>query len=186
MRLRRATAEDLEAVVDVFAHAREGMFEYLPRLHTPAEDRAFVLGLLGTTEAWVAEDDGGGVVGFASLDGGLLGHLYVHPRGRGTGSALLERVKALRPEGFELWVFQRNEGARRFYERHGLELVELTDGSANEEREPDARYEWRPRGPRPVPDPGPVPPRRVTKAQATPPRTGGAAAAGEIGPPHRP
>ena len=45
---------------------------------------------------------------------------------------------------FHLWVFQRNEGARRFYERHGLRLAALTDGAGNEEREPDARYEWRP------------------------------------------
>ena len=29
-------------------------------------------------------------------------------------------------------------------EHNGLELVELTDGSGNEEREPDARYAWRP------------------------------------------
>ena len=41
-------------------------------------------------------------------------------------------------EGLQLWVFQRNVGARRFYERHGFTLTELTDGSRNEEREPDA------------------------------------------------
>jgi len=34
--------------------------------------------------------------------------------------------------------------AKRFYERHGFLLVELTDGSGNQEREPDARYEWVP------------------------------------------
>jgi hypothetical protein len=57
---------------------------------------------------------------------------------------LLEHVKDLCPERLELWVFQRNEGARRFYERHGFELVRLTDGAGNMEREPDALYEWRP------------------------------------------
>ena len=41
-----------------------------------------------------------------------------------------------------LWVFQKNEGARRFYERHGFELVKLTDGAENMEREPDALYRW--------------------------------------------
>jgi ribosomal protein S18 acetylase RimI-like enzyme len=40
-------------------------------------------------------------------------------------------------------VFQRNEGARRFYERRGFRLVGQRDGSENEEREPDAVYEWR-------------------------------------------
>ena len=48
------------------------------------------------------------------------------------------------PDGFSLWTFQKNEGARRFYERHGFDAVELTDGSGNMEREPDVRYAWRP------------------------------------------
>jgi hypothetical protein len=39
-------------------------------------------------------------------------------------------------------VFQRNLSARRFYERRGFRLVELRDGSSNEEGEPDAVYQW--------------------------------------------
>ena len=39
-----------------------------------------------------------------------------------------------------LWTFQRNTGARRFYERNGFIAVDLTDGASNEEREPDVRY----------------------------------------------
>ena len=143
MRLRPGTAQDLDALDEIFAHAREEMFAYLPRLHTGEEDRGFLAHLLETTEVWVAEEDGR-VAGFVSLSGDLLGHVYVRPRGRGIGSALLDQAKRLRPDGFHLWVFQRNGGARRFYERHGLTLVELTDGAGNEEREPDARYEWRP------------------------------------------
>jgi GNAT superfamily N-acetyltransferase len=142
--LRRGTPDDLDDVAEVFARAREAMFEYIPRLHTPEEDRAFLGGLLAATEVWVAEDAAHRVVGFVSLDGSLLGHIYADPRGGGVGSALLSKAKELRPDGFHLWVFQRNEGAQRFYERHGLELAELTDGATNEEREPDARYEWRP------------------------------------------
>ena len=46
-------------------------------------------------------------------------------------------------------MFQKNEGARRFYERHGFRLVRLTDGDGNMEKEPDALYEWRP-----APSPG--------------------------------
>jgi hypothetical protein len=42
----------------------------------------------------------------------------------------------------ETWVV--NESAHRFYERHGFEPVEHTDGSGNEEREPDVRYVWPP------------------------------------------
>jgi GNAT superfamily N-acetyltransferase len=143
MRLRRATADDLDGLDEVFTRAREEMRAYLPRLHTRDEDRGFLSHLVATTEVWVAEK-GERVAGFVSLDGDLLGHIYAHPRGRGVGSALLEKAKERRPGGFHLWVFQRNEGARRFYERHGLRLAELTDGAGNEEHEPDARYEWRP------------------------------------------
>ena len=53
-------------------------------------------------------------------------------------------MKRLRPERLELWVFQKNEAARRFYERRGFHLVRLSDGARNMEQEPDALYEWRP------------------------------------------
>jgi GNAT superfamily N-acetyltransferase len=75
----------------------------------------------------------------------VLEHLYVRPadQGKGVGGTLLARAKEQRPHGLRLWVFQRNEGARRFYERHGFALACVTDGTANAEREPDALYEWR-------------------------------------------
>jgi len=44
----------------------------------------------------------------------------------------------------ELYTFARNEGARRFYERHGFRAIAF--GQENEENEPDVLYEW-------VPDP---------------------------------
>jgi GNAT superfamily N-acetyltransferase len=141
--LRLATLADADAVAAVFTPSFAGL-DYLPRLHTAEEDRAHFRGLLlRGDEFWVAEESGS-ALGFAHLHEDVLEHLYVHPdaQGRGIGSRLLERVKERRPEGFRLWVFQRNEGARRFYERHGMRLVQITDGAGNEEREPDAMYEW--------------------------------------------
>ena len=41
-------------------------------------------------------------------------------------------------------MFQKNDGARRLYERNGFRLVKLTDGADNMEREPDALYRWSP------------------------------------------
>jgi predicted N-acetyltransferase YhbS len=61
---------------------------------------------------------------------------------RGIGSQLVRLTQARRPAGLELWTFQVNDGARRFYERHGFRAVELTDGAGNEERQPDVRYVW--------------------------------------------
>ena len=57
-------------------------------------------------------------------------------------SALLDWAKALSPGRLVLWTFQRNANARRFYEAHGFALVRETDGSDNEEKEPDALYLW--------------------------------------------
>jgi hypothetical protein len=54
--------------------------------------------------------------------------------------------RSLRPDGLTLWTFQRNAPARRFYEARGFVGSVFTDGSRNEEREPDALYTWLPRG----------------------------------------
>ncbi|HWG56722.1 MAG TPA: GNAT family N-acetyltransferase [Gaiellaceae bacterium] len=144
MELRRATQEDTDAIAALF-RASFGSIGFLPTLHTPDEDRGYFHGVLAEQEVWVAEE-GAELVGFAALSTEMLEHLYVRPgrQGAGVGSALLELAKERRPQGFTLWVFQRNERARLFYERHGCRLVRLTDGSANEEREPDALYGWAP------------------------------------------
>jgi GNAT superfamily N-acetyltransferase len=141
--IRRATPDDAPAISDLFVRARDQM-TYLPRI--PEHVRPLLGGwFLERAELWVAEE-GGRVVGFAGVSGSELTHLYTDPsaQNRGVGRALLDHVKSLRPERLELWVFQKNEGARRFYERHGFELVTLTDGTGNMEQQPDALYEWRP------------------------------------------
>jgi GNAT superfamily N-acetyltransferase len=142
--LRRATEGDADEIAAVFRRSF-GTLTFLPTVHTPEEDRRFFGGVVAAQEVWVADEEGR-ILGFSALSEDMLNHIYVEPsdQGRRVGSALLARVKERRPGGFSLWVFQRNEGARRFYERHGLRLVRLTDGSGNEEQEPDALYEWRP------------------------------------------
>jgi GNAT superfamily N-acetyltransferase len=143
--IRRATVADADAVADVFIPSFAGL-TYLPRLHTEDDTRGWIRNVvLDQYEVWVAEE-AGAIVGFAALSDDTLEQLYVHPeaQGKGLGAQLLEKAKEHRPNGFGLWVFQQNEGARRFYDRHGFRLVELTDGSRNEERVPDALYEWRP------------------------------------------
>ena len=125
----------------MFVAARDEM-TYLPRID--AEHRPVLGGwFIERGPIFVAEEDGV-VVGFSGVHDGELTHLYVDPavQNRGIGSALMEHAKTESPEGLYLWVFQKNEGARRFYERHGFGLVDLTDGAGNMEQEPDARYEW--------------------------------------------
>ena len=76
----------------------------------------------------------------------FLDGIYVRAdlKGQGIGSLLLDVVEATHPDGYELWVFESNAGARRLYERRGLVEVERTDGSGNEEKAPDIRMAWRP------------------------------------------
>ena len=141
--IRRATPDDASAISDVFVRARDEM-TYLPRI--PKHVRAQLGGrFLERAELWVFEEQGR-VLGFAGVSGGELTHLYTDPpaQRRGVGRALLDYAKGLQPDGLELWVFQKNEGARRFYKRPGLNAVEFTDGRANMERAPDVRYEWAP------------------------------------------
>jgi GNAT superfamily N-acetyltransferase len=141
--IRPAASNDIDTIADVFV-ASFGGLTFLPKLHADEETRRWIREeMVPGHQVWVAEE-GGRVVGFAALHDDLLGHLYVHPeaQSRGIGTALLGLVKAERPSGFRLWTFQRNVGARRFYERNGCRVVRLTDGRDNEEQEPDVLYEW--------------------------------------------
>ena len=148
--IRRATLEDADELAAILRAAMRGAMPWLPDLHTPEEDRRFLRTIvLPNEEVWVAEVDErpAGFVALGSREGVVyLQHIYVAPehQSRGIGGELISVAKKRRPSGFRLWVFQKNERARGFYERHGLSLVELTDGSGNEEREPDALYEWVP------------------------------------------
>ena len=142
--IRQGGKSDLEAIGRVFMAARDEM-TYLPVI--PDADRRVMGELIihDEDELWVAEEEGE-IVAFADLRGDELAHLYALPawQGRRLGGELFELAKLRRPNGFSWWVFQKNDGARRFYERHGGRLVELTDGADNMEREPDALYEWEP------------------------------------------
>lgn len=88
--------------------------------------------------------DGRRLVGFAALSGHWLEQLYVDPdnQGRGIGRMLLQDAQGMSPGRLSLFVFTRNERARRFYEAAGFVLVGTSDGRDNEEREPDCTYAW--------------------------------------------
>ena len=141
--IRDAAADDAVALARVHGIARATAMPWLPKVHTAEE-----------TVAWMAEKViphqsvrvavvAGDSVGLAAFAAGWLEQLYVLPehQNAGIGSLLFNDVCAASGGPFQFWVFQRNAAARRFYERHGCRLIELTDGAANEEREPDALYE---------------------------------------------
>ena len=140
--IRRATGVDGVATSAIFDAARTANLPFLPVLHSRAEDDAFFTRAMTETEGWVAVDAAGRPLGFAAWHDGMLDHLYVHPaaQGAGIGSALLARVQVAHPEGFDLFVFQRNSRARRFYERRGFHPIRFD--RENEEGEPDIRERW--------------------------------------------
>lgn len=149
MRVRRAVLEDMPAVAALHRLTMRSSLAYLPDLHTPDEDVAYFREqLFPNNDIWLAVE-GETILGYAAHSPGWLNHLYVHPQrqGQGVGDALLRTAMAA-DDRLQLWTFQKNEDARRFYEHHGFVLEELTDGARNEEQEPDALYVWtRPAGP---------------------------------------
>ncbi len=143
--LRRACSSDAEDVADMFLAARAENLPHVHPAHTDAETRAYFDGVMANPRylSWVAEQDGR-PIGFLVLRDGWVDHLYVRPGyyRRGIGSRLLERAKRTSPAGLRLFCFQCNAGARKFYERRGLVMVHSSDGSDNEEGEPDLEFYW--------------------------------------------
>lgn len=85
----------------------------------------------------------GRLVGFAAADRESLSQLYVRRgcQGRGIGTLLLEWAKAQSGGSLWLYTFERNEGARRFYERHGF--IEVARGFEPTWQLADVKYAWR-------------------------------------------
>jgi putative acetyltransferase len=141
--LRRATVADAVALGALHIEAMRTL-TFLPQLHTVEEAVSWMARqVLPAQQVWVFEDEGE-VAGYIACAEGWINQLYVRPdrQGQGIGATLLAHVLA---EGSprRLWTFQQNERARRFYESRGCVLVRLTDGAGNEEKTPDALYEWR-------------------------------------------
>jgi ribosomal protein S18 acetylase RimI-like enzyme len=158
MRLRPARHDEIEGLARLLLRCRNEM-TYVPPV--PEEHLGRIADDIAERheEVWLAEVDGD-PLGFLAIRRSrtngwmVLEKLYVDPSAQnsGIGSALLDQAKRLRPDGLYLWVFVKNMGARRFYERHGFRVVTLRFGAAadNMEREPDALYAW-------VPSPQPAP-----------------------------
>jgi GNAT superfamily N-acetyltransferase len=138
-RCRRATLDDAGGIAAVFSSSLRRL-----TLHTVEEDRRFIENIiLKECEVIVAEGEAG-IVSFLARNGEEIRLLYSHPDfiGSGAGSLLLDAVKKSSVVALELWCFQANERARRFYEERGFQAVRFTDGRDNEEKVPDVRYRW--------------------------------------------
>lgn len=141
MIVRRARAEDLDAVVRLWRAMWDAHAPYDPRFAaTPAADRVmagWIEESLSNPRAavFVAEAAGGAVDGYCLamiLENppvlphqfyGYVSEISVGERNRGTGALLLAAAHAWFQEHrlpyVEVNVSVRNDGARRFWRRHG-------------------------------------------------------------------
>ncbi|MBR1269595.1 GNAT family N-acetyltransferase [Bradyrhizobium sp. AUGA SZCCT0222] len=141
--IRQLELADMDAAARVHRTSFDHALPWLTGLHTPEEDCWFYRErMFRTCKLWGAFDDIA-MTGVIAFRDDRIEQLYVLPeaQGRGVGSELLDVAKRA-SERLQLWTFQRNAPARRFYEARGFVLVEQTDGAGNEENEPDARYLW--------------------------------------------
>jgi GNAT superfamily N-acetyltransferase len=141
--LRQLELAEMDAAARVLRAAFDHALPSLAGLHTPEQDRWFFRErVFGTCKVWGAFDDTA-MIAFIAFREDWIDQLYVLPQAqnRGVGSGLL-KVAQNAFDRLQLWTFQRNLPARRFYEARGFALVRQTDGAGNEEREPDALYLW--------------------------------------------
>lgn len=139
--LRLATSLDAGAVGAILSEFVDTT-PWMPRIHTRAEDLAHAARMIDLGWVTVAEQ-GNQVVGFMARDGIELNALYVAQttQNDGVGSALLAYAQAA-VEHLDLWTFQANAGAQRFYLRHGFTEALRTDGASNDEKLPDIQLVW--------------------------------------------
>ncbi len=118
-----------------------GSFDWMPVIHTPAEDLAFIRDIVLPRQRVTVAEAGNDIVGFIAVSGEWVEQLYLDPAwtGKGIGSRLLMDATASL-SAVTLHCFQANNGARRFYERHGFRAESFGDGTANEEGLPDILY----------------------------------------------
>jgi GNAT superfamily N-acetyltransferase len=142
-RLRHATDEDAIAIADLF-FASYRLLTFVPMLHTIEEYRWFVARVMLKECAVAVVEDDTGIVAFLARQGEEVRQLYTRPDriGLGAGTQLIEATKSSGVAALELWCFQVNARARRFYEARRFRAIRFTDGADNEERTPDVRYRW--------------------------------------------
>lgn len=145
--LRPFTSADVSALGKLFGASRASM-QLFDEPYTTGEHTAYIAGLSIGCTITVACADGqlAGFVSFTHNPGEAIGeitHLFVHPdhQGQGVGAQLLDHAINQYGPPLHLWVFEANARARALYESRGFIMTDRTDGSGNDEKLPDMRYD---------------------------------------------
>lgn len=141
--IKKLTVEHVRAAAEIHRAAGALIPGYDTSLHSAEEFCTFYRDdVMKKDELWGAFD-GEALRGFVALLPGWVDHLYIDPvlHRHGIGSQLLRLAQQKQSE-LRLYTFQSNVKARAFYERHGFEIEDMTDGERNEEKMPDITYCW--------------------------------------------
>lgn len=148
---RSAQKEDAEPIANVFLTSRKKFLSFAPLAHSDAEIRNWIAEILipdQPVSVAIMDKDIVGIIGVSnkSPDFNWIDHLYLHPEvvGLGIGSQFVEQAKQNLEPPIRLFTFQQNRGACRFFERHGFQAIEFSDGRNNEEKCPDVLYQFNP------------------------------------------
>jgi ribosomal protein S18 acetylase RimI-like enzyme len=146
--LRAAKQSDARAIVEVYIASRRAFVAFAPIRHSDEEVYQWIYEVVIPSGQMLVVEKNTIIVGMMVLvkkqKVGWIEQLYLAPTavGQGIGSLLIQKAKELLGSPIRLCTFQQNTKAQWFYEKHGFRLVELRDGTANEEQCPDAIYEW--------------------------------------------
>lgn len=149
--LRLADAHDAIEIAEVFLASRKTDIGFAPLTHSDDDVRQWIREVLLPSGGLYVYREQGVAVGmlFISVHDRFswVDQLYIHPKhvGRGYGALLLSFAKKELTSPIRLYTFQQNDRAIKFYQREGFRVVQLSDGSDNEERCPDVLMEWVPR-----------------------------------------
>ncbi len=133
---RTATQADAEAVAHVYLASRKELVSFAPLVHSDEQVHQWIRKTLIPTGQVTVVQQEGKIIGMMAVSvdetANWLDHLYVHPHsvGRGIGTKLVERAKAVLGSPIRLYTFQANLRAIRFYERHGFKAIAYGDGSS--------------------------------------------------------
>lgn len=147
--LREATLDDVDAIASVYLISRKVFIDFAPLIHTDNDIYHWVRTTLIPSEKVIIAEEKGMIIGMMSLKSekkiGIISQLYLLPEavGHGIGTLLLEKAKEILGSPIQLYTFEQNIRARRFYERNGFQAIRFSDGSNNEEKCPDILYEWK-------------------------------------------
>jgi GNAT superfamily N-acetyltransferase len=144
MRIRSYEAADLEVVVDLWYDAWHSIDPELRHPRSKPEWRSRWLDEIVPQHEIAVAELPPHIAGFAALRcaSSELSQLFIAPslQRTGVGSALLSWAKSRCPDGLYLYTLERNQGSRRFYERHGFRQSGAGVNAVN--GHPTVRYQW--------------------------------------------